>query len=175
MSNDKPPEWAIFDHWFTLTPGEYAAIGKVAVESAYLEDALEALICRLARTDMPTAEALMGHAMLGRKLAMFEQLAETRLVDRADALKELAALMQKTRIQIKARAVAIHGYWLAGTLGDLAITNPTRRPRALKKDREMDVAEAVALSAEIEESRLSIYEFCLKTWPQLFARRRRKG
>ena len=173
MSSDKTPK--IFGaEWFDLTPDEYSAIGKVAVQSAYLEDALELLICLLARTNIPTAEALMGRAMLGTKLAIFQRLAETRLVDRPDAVKELKALMQKTRDQISARAVAIHGFWLAGTLGDLASTNPTRRPRALKKDREMDIAEAVALSAQIDESRLVIHDFCRKTWPQLFARRTRK-
>ena len=161
-----------------LTDVEYAAIGRIAVESAYLEDFVEQLVITLSRVRPPLGDILLERAMFDSKLTLLSKIADNLLKSRPAKLAELKKIIAKIRANNEERTIAIHGRWVNMTLSDLMVGGGQRNPRAIKRKsqtkKELTVSEAGALSLKIEEAGTELWFFAKKTWPQLLALRVRK-
>jgi hypothetical protein len=157
-----------------LTDAEYAAIGRIAVESAYLENLVEILILKLLRVRPEIGSVLLERGMLDYKLTALAKIGEKLLSHEAARQMELAKIISDIRINNDQRTTAIHGRWVNITLSDLA-SSAKRNPRAIKwigsgpKRKEVDINEAIALSVKIENSASVLWSFAEKVWPQEFS------
>jgi hypothetical protein len=160
----------------TLTDAEYAAIGRIAVESAYLEEFVLALCIRLCRLKRPIGEIVLGRGLLDTRLQNLEAIVEHVLENSPEKLARFKKLISKIRINNDERNTAIHGRWVNATLNDL-LSGLSRNPRAIKAraktKKELKIADAVALSIRIEASAEELWLLAKQTWPQLFALRLR--
>ena len=159
-----------------LSDEQYAAIGRIAVESAHLESELTTILLKLASAKADVGAIFLDGLMLGRKLELLDSVVATRLIERKEKLPAFEKLICEIRANNTQRATAIHGTWVTMTLGDLA-GGTIPNPRAIKSKtsktarRELKIDEAKALSVSIRKSRRDLWSLTAKTWPQLFALR----
>ena len=157
----------------TLTDAEYAAIGRIAVESAYLEDFVLKLCIRLCRVDLPRGEILLARATtLDSRLQYLEAIVGHLLESSPEKLARFKTLFSKIKSNNTERGTAIHGRWVNQTISDVW-DGIERNPRAIntKTRKELRIADAIRLSDMIEASAEELWLLAKQTWPQLFALR----
>ena len=159
-----------------LTDDEFAAIGRVAFQSAHLEWEINLLICNLTKLK-PNIVGCLLRGQLETKFEIVSELLEIKLSRRPKKLEQAKRLISEMRHNNQDRHTVIHGLWTPGgiSLRDLArgerwIRKPRTARRSLKDSpiRELTLEQTNALAEKIRQSRNNLLLFEHETWPHLF-------
>jgi hypothetical protein len=96
-----------------LNDQQLAAIGRVAVESAWLETAIERYISRLSRLSRKNTEALLDGRMMSFKIETLKMFGKAATKD-PNKRNEFFDLMTDIAAANRDRNTVIHGLWGAG-------------------------------------------------------------
>lgn len=138
-----------------LTTEQLAAIGSIAVESAYLEDIVETLIYKLSGLTRKKGEIFLEKFMLDSKLNLLKELGMIKLKSKKRKLV-LSELIGEIKQANSDRTLAIHGFWIPGKItlasiakGELeqdakAVRSNSRRQGSLSAHKLADIAKRVS-------------------------------
>lgn len=144
-----------------LTLDQRAAIGTVAVETTYLEFAIERLIQRLLGIDEHAQAGLLTDRLgLTQKLEALHELGRTKLSDEKHRA-EWSAYASNVRNLIDKRNMIIHGIWLLPQASRL-YPNPQPsavrlRPKGVKTFEAADI-QGTAIEIHAAKNALDLFE-----------------
>ena len=143
-----------------LTAEQRAAIGTVAVETTYLEFAMERLIRRLLGiNEHAHAGVLTERLGITQKLDALHELGRTRLSDEKQRA-EWSKYVSKVRDLVDKRNLIIHGIWL---LPQASRIYPNPQPSAVrlraKGIRTFEAGDIQSMAAEIHEAKSALDGF----------------
>jgi hypothetical protein len=154
-----------------LTEGDFACIGKVALESTQMEMTLDFLIPAILRLDITVYQTLTYGKPVAQKIQMFRQAGLTRLRGKKK-VDEFTAMTAEMAEVNELRNIAVHGRWAPKlahtmTLGELfdfdnkdhlIATTPRDKKRKLTKKRLNELPiEMAALNQQL-------FGFWRKAW-----------
>jgi hypothetical protein len=153
-----------------------AAIGSVAVESAYLERDIEALLYALTKLDRETGFPIIEKGMIDGKIGLLRAIAEPKLKKRRKWQRKFLDIISRLKITNSDRTTVIHGVWMPAlvivTLADDFSTESittgkkgvSRRGKPGKSGAEMDETRAVQVASAISDARFDLREFAHSAW-----------
>lgn len=159
-----------------LTDNQLAAIGRVAVESAWLEAAVERYISRLTRLSKRNTAALLKGRMMSFKLETLDMLGQGATKDPARR-REFAELMKHIKAANDDRNDVIHGLWgmgspkssIEGLTGFLFPYEAEAQRRTRKGNlRTMKASEIDRAANAVTESTWKLISFGANNWLQYF-------
>lgn len=156
-----------------LTTEQLAALGSIAMESAYLEDLVDMLIGEIAKLSDAQFRALLPGAMLAAKLGILNDLAILKLKSKAKKEK-ISSIITNLKHLNSQRTTAIHGQWTSlerlsfadiakgasFTVGNAEAIHVRgkKQPSKLHASRLQDIADGIS------EYRDQLFHFCLQSW-----------
>ena len=156
-----------------LTTEQLAALGSIAMESAYLEDLIDMLIGEITKLSDEQLRAILHGAMLAAKLDILKGLAALKLKSKSKREKISSIIAQLKHLNSQ-RAIAIHGQWRSlqkFTLSDLVkglnieIGNAeATHVRGGKKPSKLNASKLQDLADGISEYRDQLFQFSLYEW-----------
>jgi len=132
-----------------LSTDQLAAIGCIAVESAYLEDTVETIIYNLSGLTREKGEIFIDKFMLDSKLNLLKELSIIKFKSKKRKLF-LSELIGEIKSANSERIIAIHGLWtqdinaLLSGHGAKAMRSNSRRPASLSAHKLEDVAKRIS-------------------------------
>jgi hypothetical protein len=157
------------DSWrsMTLTEEQHAAIGMIAVESAYLEDQIDWMIGHLTKLSSEQQGILISSAKLTNKIDVLRKLGNLRLKSQ-ERKKQFKEILDNLAHQNTQRNIAIHGIWSFAdpriTLASLASNQPLGPAFAKhgpKKENKLRADQLGAIAQKISEGNLKLRKFFL--------------
>jgi len=156
-----------------LTTEQLAALGSIAMESAYLEDLVDMLIGEIAKLSDAQFRALLPGAMLAAKLDILHDLAILKLKSKTK-IEKFGLIIAKLKHLNSQRTIAIHGQWqslerisfaelaqgASFKLGNAEATHVRgkKQPSKLHASKLHDIADGIS------EYRDQLFHFCLQSW-----------
>lgn len=142
-----------------LTTEQLAALGSIAMESAYLEDLVDMLIGEITKLSDEQLRAILPGAMLAAKLDILKNLAVLKLKSKSKQQK-ISSIIAELKHLNGQRTIAIHGQWqslqkftLADIANGLAIeignaeathVRGNKQPAKLNAGKLQDIADGIS-------------------------------
>lgn len=161
-----------------IEPRYVEDIGRVAIESAWLELTTDMYIRKLARLKRKTAEALLDGRMMGGKLELLKSLGRANLPD-TKLRNEFSDIVAAASAANTNRNTVIHGIWSIGkpqkkrkTTALEAMYGPLGEAMAQKRTspgnyKTMKASEVAAVATALAEANKAILVFAFIHWPKL--------
>lgn len=153
-----------------LTTEQLAAIGSIAVESAYLEDFVDFMIAWLAGLPDEQLSILIPRAMLDGKLDILRNLGIIKLRSkrRKEEFQQIIAKLKELNSQ---RNIAVHGNWQSKEmhrLSDIGKGIPVQignaEARGKKQNSVLHASKLQTVAISIADYREKLFHFCFDTW-----------
>ena len=156
-----------------LTTEQLAALGRIALESAYLESLVDQLIGEIAKLSDEQFRALLPGAMLATKLDILKNLASLKLKSKTKKEK-LSSIIAELNHLNSQRNIAIHGLWQSLekiSFADLAKGASIKTgnaeatlARGKKQPSKLHASKLQAIADGISEYCDQLADFCLLLW-----------
>lgn len=151
-----------------------AAIGSIAVESAYLERYIETMLYALTKISRDIGQPMIEGTMIGSKLDLLLHVGKVKLAKRPKRLKQFCDLMSRIKQANTDRTIAIHGVWqpeIQNWLRAYAMMDfgkPVATKRGKGQDTKMSAERAMKIAGEISELHYELHDFAEQTWRTVF-------
>lgn len=132
-----------------LTEDQYAAIGRMAVQSGVLERELGEYMVRLGKSFTP-------RTTLGPKIDAAERALTSDPAMKSAAVADFRATFSAIRALIDKRNALVHGIWSTGTNVPLSIEETTARGR----NAAVRAVEVAALAEQLRYARKLLLRLC---------------
>jgi len=157
-----------------LTQAQLAAIGEIAVESAYLDGMVDFLIAQILNISEEKYYVVSNGVMLGTKLDILRNLGLIRLRSKKRKL-EWENIVSQVKHLNSQRTIAIHGYWQSKHGRKLSDLNketwilPSGEAQAVhkrgkKKPSILDAQNLQKLAYDIHDNRNKLMIFYANSW-----------
>lgn len=164
-----------------LTTEQLAALGRITLESAYLERLVDTLIMEIAKLSDEQFRALLPGAMLAAKLEILNNLAILKLKSKSKKEK-IGSIISKLKHLNSQRTIAIHGQWQSLekiSFADFAKGDSIRignaeatHVRGNRQPSKLHVSKLQDIADGISEYCNQLADFCLLLWIRPAAVRR---